>query len=213
MKDFLMSVQAKAAPDGASRAQLVNLMAWDGDLSPDEEKMRRLPYLVEDLIKWGKLKPHVVQIEHSSQDTYRFPNALGVDEWSKASWSTDRFCWYDEKTGSWKETRPVGSGEARPINELPQGAEPVTWKTEEEWFKVQDVAQCLRDRGDKGSELQSAGLALWLEQHGQRLPTVGNRDRSPAEFEGDRVVKWSEVVKECRSTAGRCPLLRRSGTT
>lgn len=203
MTDFLISVLDKTAPDRVPRARLVNLMAWDGDLSPDDKKLSRVGALVEDLIKWGRLKPHVVQIEHSSQDTYRFPDALGVDGWSKASWGNDRFRWFDNKAGRWKETRPVGRGEARPINELPQGAEPITWKTEEEWFRVQDVARCLRELGDKGAHLRSEGLALWLRQHGEVLKAVKDSNALPKGFEGDRVVKWSDVVKECENYGGK----------
>lgn len=169
MKYFLMSVLDKTARDRVSLAQLVHLGAWDGDLSPDEGKKPRLSYLVEDLIEWGKLKPHVVQIWHSSQDTYVFPDPHGVDGWSKASWGNDRFRWFDNKTGRWLETSPVGRGEARPINELPQGAKPHTWKTEEVSFTAQEVARCLRELGDKGAELKSQGLAVWLGQHGESV--------------------------------------------
>jgi len=78
----------------------------------------------------------------------------------------------------------------------------VTYRPEV-WFTPEEVARCLRELGDKGSELKSEGLALWLGQHGESVAPLEGGRKPPEGFEGDRVVKWSEVMKECKKYDGK----------
>jgi hypothetical protein len=70
----------------------------------------------------------------------------------------------------------------------------VTYRPEV-WFTPEEVARCLRELGDKGSELKSEGLALWLGQHGEELDASVKQNKPPTGFEGDTMIKKQDLLK------------------
>jgi hypothetical protein len=182
MSVFFASVRNGTAPDKLSRAQLVNLLAWDGVFSPKSEKLSQVRGMVEDLVNVGALKPHVVPVERKSWSHYRYPNP--------------------DKRGEWTNAHTV-AGTRRDGRDLPAGAEPVVTWEHQEWFRPQDVAQCLQELGDKGADLRSEGLLLWLRQHGKELDASVKENRPPAGFEDDTLIKKQDLLKILKGSTYR----------
>lgn len=174
MNDFLVSVRNGTAPDRLSRAQFVHLAASDMTSLPDGEKLSRVGKRVDGLVSLKLLNPHVEQVECKSWSHVRYPNPDG--------------------SGRWVVSCSV-AGSRRDGRDWPAGAEQVVTYRPEAWFTPEEVARCLRELGDKGSELKSQGLALWLKQHGEELDASVKENRPPAGFEGDTAIKKRGLLK------------------